>query len=157
MPRQEKSVSCGQGCGGRDKVFRHTRRRDPGRELMSDQQVLSDMAQGIATITLNRPAALNALTPQMMEGLIDATARAERDEAIRCVVIRGAGEHFMAGGDVKSFHKSLIEDRENYLRRRERQVVAAHQLIYQLRRMPKPVLACVQGAAAGFGLSLVLA
>ena len=45
---------------------------------MSDQQVLSETAHGIATITLNRPAALNALTPQMMEGLIDATARAER-------------------------------------------------------------------------------
>ena len=124
---------------------------------MSDQQVLSETAQGIATITLNRPAALNALTPQMMEGLIDATARAERDDDIRCVLIRGAGDNFMAGGDVKGFHKSLTEDRDNYLRRREMQVVAAHQLIYQLRRMPKPVLVSVRGAAAGFGLSLVLA
>src|SRR6266702_3385990 len=62
-----------------------------------------------------------------------------------------------AGGDVKGFHKSLTEDRDNYLRRREMQVVAAHQLIYQLRRMPKPVLVSVRGAAAGFGLSLVLA
>jgi 2-(1,2-epoxy-1,2-dihydrophenyl)acetyl-CoA isomerase len=124
---------------------------------MSDPQILEQTADAIATITLNRPAALNALTPEMMEGLVEATARIERDEGIRCVVIRGAGEHFMAGGDVKSFQKSLIEDRENYLRRRERQVVAVHQLIYQLRRMPKPVLTCVQGAAAGFGLSLVLA
>jgi 2-(1,2-epoxy-1,2-dihydrophenyl)acetyl-CoA isomerase len=124
---------------------------------MSDLQVLTEVAHGIATITLNRPAALNALTAQMMEGLIDATARAERDEEVRCVLIRGAGEHFMAGGDVKTFHKSLTEDRENYLRRREMQVVGVHQLIYQLRRMPKPVLASVKGAAAGFGLSLVLA
>src|ERR1051326_6338535 len=122
---------------------------------MSDLQVLTEVANGIATITLNRPAALNALTAQMMEGLIDATARAERDEEIRCVLVRGAGEHFMAGGDVKTFHKSLTEDRENYLRRREMQVVGVHQLIYQLRRMPKPVLASVKGAAAGFGLSLV--
>jgi len=124
---------------------------------MSDQQVLSEAANGIATVTLNRPAALNALTAQMMEGLIDATARAERDGEIRCVVIRGAGEHFMAGGDVKGFHKFLTQDRDNYLRRREMQVVGAHQLIYQLRRMPKPVLVAVKGAAAGFGLSLVLA
>src|ERR1700680_5332875 len=78
---------------------------------MSDQQVLSETAQGIATITLNRPAALNALTPQMMEGLIDATARAERDDDIRCVLIRGAGDHFMAGGDVKGFHQSPAVDR----------------------------------------------
>jgi len=124
---------------------------------MSDPQVLTEFRDGIATITLNRPAALNALTPQMMEGLIDASARCERDSAVRCVVIRGAGDNFMAGGDVKSFHKSLTTNREEYLRRREMQVVAAHQLIYQLRRMPKPVLASVRGAAAGFGLSLVLA
>src|ERR1051325_3990915 len=109
---------------------------DRGRGPMSDQQVLSEAANGIATVTLNRPAALNALTAQMMEGLIDATARAERDGEIRCVVIRGAGEHFMAGGDVKGFHKFLTQDRDNYLRRREMQVVRAHQLIYQLRRMP---------------------
>jgi 2-(1,2-epoxy-1,2-dihydrophenyl)acetyl-CoA isomerase len=124
---------------------------------MSDAHVLEEIAGAIATITLNRPAALNALSPEMMERLIEVTARIERDESIRCVVMRGAGEHFMAGGDVKRFHKALTEDRENYLRERERQVVAAHQLIYQLRRMPKPVLASVQGAAAGFGLSLVLA
>ncbi len=72
-------------------------------------------------------------------------------------MIRGAGDNFMAGGDLKSFHASLTQDRENDLRRREMQVVGAHQLIYQLRRMPKPVLASVRGAAAGFGLSLVLA
>jgi len=124
---------------------------------MSDQQVLTEFADGIATITLNRPAALNALTAQMMEGLIDATGRIERDADTRCVLIRGAGDQFMAGGDVKSFHKSLTEERDNYLRRREMQVVGAHQLIYQLRRMPKPVLVSVKGAAAGFGLSLVLA
>jgi len=124
---------------------------------MSELQVLTELRNGIATITLNRPTALNALTAEMMEGLIEASARCERDDTVRCVVIRGAGDNFMAGGDLKSFHASLTQDRDNYLRRREMQVVAAHQLIYQLRRMPKPVLASVRGAAAGFGLSLVLA
>lgn len=124
---------------------------------MSESQVLSEVSQGVATITLNRPAALNALTPEMMEGLIEASAQCERDDKVRCVVIRGAGDNFMAGGDLKGFHKSLTEDRERYLRRREMQVVGAHQLIYQLRRMGKPVVASVRGAAAGFGLSLVLA
>jgi 2-(1,2-epoxy-1,2-dihydrophenyl)acetyl-CoA isomerase len=96
---------------------------------MSEPQVLTEFGSAVATITLNRPAAL----------------------------IRGAGDNFMAGGDLKSFHKSLTEDRDGYIRRREMHVVAAHQLIYQLRRMPKPVLASVRGAVAGFGLSLVLA
>jgi 2-(1,2-epoxy-1,2-dihydrophenyl)acetyl-CoA isomerase len=124
---------------------------------MSEPQVLTDLKQGLFTITLNRPAALNALTSEMMEGLIEASARCERDGDVRCVVIRGAGDNFMAGGDLKSFHKSLTGNRDEYLRRREMQVVAAHQLIYQLRRMPKPVIASVRGVAAGFGLSLVLA
>src|ERR1700732_3276328 len=57
---------------------------------------------GVPHTRWTRPAALNALTAQMMEGLIDATARAEREEEIRCVVMRGAGEHFMAGGGGKS-------------------------------------------------------
>jgi 2-(1,2-epoxy-1,2-dihydrophenyl)acetyl-CoA isomerase len=124
---------------------------------MSEQPVVSEFTSGVLTLTLNRPAVLNALTAQMMEGLIAATARCEADSAVRCVVIRGAGENFMAGGDVKAFHASLTQDRETYLRQREMQVVAAHQLIYQLRRMPKPVVASVKGAAAGFGLSLVVA
>jgi 2-(1,2-epoxy-1,2-dihydrophenyl)acetyl-CoA isomerase len=124
---------------------------------MSEPQVLTEFSQGVATVTLNRPAALNALTPEMMDGLIEASAQCERDGTVRCVVVRGAGDNFMAGGDLKGFHKSLTQDRDNYLRRREMQVVAAHQLIYQLRRMGKPVVASVRGAAAGFGLSLVLA
>jgi len=124
---------------------------------MAEEQVLVDIADGIGTITFNRPAALNALSHEMQEGLIDATARFERDPAVRCVVIKGAGEHFMAGGDIKGFHKSLTEDRQGHIDRLEMRVVRAHQTIYQLRRMAKPVLASVQGAAAGFGLSMILA
>jgi len=124
---------------------------------MPDEHVLVEVNDGIGSITLNRPASLNALSSQMTDGLIEATARMERDPAVRCVLIRGNGEHFMAGGDVKSFHKSLVEDREGHLARFEMRVVRAHQMIYQLRRMPKPVLVSVQGAAAGFGLSLILA
>lgn len=124
---------------------------------MAEQQVLTGIRDGIGTITLNRPAALNALTPEMTDGLIAATARFEREPSVRCVVLRGAGDHFMAGGDVKGFHKALSEDRDAHLAGLERRVIKAHQTIYQLRRMAKPVLAVVQGAAAGFGLSLLLA
>jgi 2-(1,2-epoxy-1,2-dihydrophenyl)acetyl-CoA isomerase len=63
----------------------------------------------------------------------------------------------MAGGDVKGFHKALTENREAHLAGLEMRVVKAHQTIYQLRRMAKPVIASVQGASAGFGLSLILA
>jgi 2-(1,2-epoxy-1,2-dihydrophenyl)acetyl-CoA isomerase len=121
------------------------------------EHLLSEIRDGIGTITFNRPEARNALSGEMNEALIEATARFERDPAVRCVVLKGAGEHFMAGGDIKGFHAALSHSRERHVTALEERVIRAHQTIYQLRRMPKPVLASVQGAAAGFGLSLVLA
>jgi 2-(1,2-epoxy-1,2-dihydrophenyl)acetyl-CoA isomerase len=124
---------------------------------MSDSHLLVEVQDGIATLTLNRPEALNALSAPMMEGLIESTARFERDASVRCVVLRGAGEGFMAGGDVKSFQRALVTDRAAYVAGTEERVIHAHQLVYQLRRMQKPVLASIHGAAAGIGLSFALA
>jgi 2-(1,2-epoxy-1,2-dihydrophenyl)acetyl-CoA isomerase len=124
---------------------------------MTEPHVLCEIDNGVGRITLNRPSVLNALSAEMTEGLISASAALERDPAVRCVLIRGAGTHFMAGGDIRGFHKALSENRASHLAGFEMRVVKAHQLIYQLRRMPKPVVVSVQGAAAGFGLSLILA
>ncbi|WP_422000082.1 enoyl-CoA hydratase/isomerase family protein [Reyranella sp.] len=123
---------------------------------MSAPHVLAEVKDGIGWLTLNRPESLNALSPEMTDLLIRHTAQFEKDSAVRCVVIRAAGSHFMAGGDIKGFHRSLTETREQHLAGFEMRVVKAHQTIYQIRRMRKPVLASVQGAAAGFGLSLIL-
>ena len=68
---------------------------------MSD--LLIDTADGVATLTMNRPDARNALSEEMRAGLDEAFHRFECDDDVRCVVLRGAGEHFMAGGNVKSF------------------------------------------------------
>jgi 2-(1,2-epoxy-1,2-dihydrophenyl)acetyl-CoA isomerase len=120
--------------------------------------VLTEVADGIGWITLNRPEQLNTLSPEMKDILFEATARFEHDAAVRCVVIRGSGRHFMAGGDIKAFDEALSDgDREAYFRGFEARVVGAHQVIYHLRRMGKPVLASIHGAVAGFGLSLVMA
>lgn len=124
---------------------------------MSEQQVVTEVADGIGTLTFNRPAVLNALSWEMTEQLIEATRRLERDPNVRCVVVRGAGDNFMAGGDVKGFYKSLTEAREAHVAGMEARVVNVHHIIYSLRRMPKPVLVSIQGAAAGIGLSLTLA
>jgi 2-(1,2-epoxy-1,2-dihydrophenyl)acetyl-CoA isomerase len=123
---------------------------------MSAPHVLAEVKDGIGWITLNRPESLNALSMEMRDLLIEHSADFENDPAVRCVVIRGAGTHFMAGGDIRGFHKSLSEEKEAHLAGFEMRVVKAHQAIYQIRRMNKPVLASVQGAAAGFGLSLIL-
>ena len=123
---------------------------------MSTPHVVAKIEDGIGWLTLNRPESLNALSPEMTDLLIKHSAEFEKDPAVRCVVIKGAGTHFMAGGDIKGFHKSLTEDKARHLANFEMRVVKAHQTIYQIRRMAKPVIASVQGAAAGFGLSLIL-
>jgi 2-(1,2-epoxy-1,2-dihydrophenyl)acetyl-CoA isomerase len=131
----------------------YSREEDP----MAEPHLLSDETDGIATLTFNRPSALNALSEEMMQGLIDATARYERDPSIRCLVLRGAGDAFMAGGDVKGMHRALTADRAAYVAAMEPHIIRAHQFIYQLRRMPKPVLASIHGAVAGIGVSFAVA
>jgi 2-(1,2-epoxy-1,2-dihydrophenyl)acetyl-CoA isomerase len=125
---------------------------------MPEPVVLLAREGGVATLTLNRPQALNALDRDLTLGpeRIDFFRRDGR--AIRCVVLRG-GEHFMAGGDLKWF-RSLLRGQ---VARGEPRAVrglhprSPHAIILALRRMPKPVLASVRGAVAGFGMSLMMA
>jgi 2-(1,2-epoxy-1,2-dihydrophenyl)acetyl-CoA isomerase len=124
---------------------------------MPEPVVLLAREGGVATITLNRPQALNALNRELTLALRDSVFTAEHDPSVRCLVIRG-GEHFMAGGDLKWF-QNLMEGRspaENRVQF-ESFIHEVHPLILSLRRMPKPVIAAVRGAAAGFGMSLMMA
>ncbi|NBS97179.1 MAG: enoyl-CoA hydratase [Betaproteobacteria bacterium] len=105
---------------------------------------------------MNRPAALNALSHEMNAALVDVSSQLEHDVGVRCVVIQGAGEHFMAGGDVKSFSEGP-SDPEQRRMLFENGISQTHSIITRLRRMPKPVIASVKGAVAGFGLSLMSA
>ena len=124
---------------------------------MPDPVVLVATEGAVATITLNRPEALNALNRELTLGLRDAVFTAENDASVRCVVIRG-GEHFMAGGDLKWFHKEVGSRDSAQLRVQfEAFIHEVHAAIISLRRMPKPVIASVRGAAAGFGMSLMMA
>ena len=68
-----------------------------------ESPVLLDVAGGVATVTMNRPAVLNALNNDLAEGLFTMLGRIESDRAIRVVVFRGAGDAFMAGGDIGYF------------------------------------------------------
>jgi len=109
----------------------------------------------VATLTLNRPATLNVLDLAMMEELVAHVSALSADATLRVVVLRGAGKHFMAGGDLRTFATRL--DVEPLQRRREFQriVERLHAAIEHVHRMPHAVIGAVQGAVAGFGLSLV--
>lgn len=119
--------------------------------------VITTVAEGIATLTFNRPKALNALNDGITVGMIRFVEKIARDPAVRCLVIRGAGEHFMAGGDLKRFQTFLAMTAEERGLTFEREIHEVHRLILMLRQMAKPVIASVQGACAGFGLSLAMA
>ena len=119
--------------------------------------LLTEIKDGIAYATFNRPEVRNALSMDMRAAMKAFLAEIEFDNSVRCVVFRGTGEHFMAGGDVKSFSQLVDEmspqQRQHYFEERIHQL---HPLILQMRRLPKPVIASVQGGCAGFGLSFVL-
>lgn len=112
-----------------------------------------EVAQGIATISLNRPEVMNAMDGDMMRALREAAEQVEHTPAVRAVVVRGEGPAFLAGGDVRLFHANLP--------RLPQLIVEVgrefNQAILALRRMAKPVLASVHGAVAGAGVSLMAA
>jgi 2-(1,2-epoxy-1,2-dihydrophenyl)acetyl-CoA isomerase len=112
----------------------------------------------IATLTLNRPAALNVLDLSMMDAFVANAAALASDTTLRVVVLRGAGRHFMAGGDLRTF-ASRLDDVHASARREEFQriVERLHAGIEHLHRMPHALIGAVQGAVAGFGMSLAAA
>lgn len=107
------------------------------------------LADGVGTITLNRPDSLNALNVTMRRELLDAVKAAGRDDAVRCLVITGEGRGFCSGADLRG----------GEVERQFRRVVTDeyNPIIAALRGLPKPVIAAVNGVAAGAGVSLALA
>ena len=119
---------------------------------MAYQHVKIERADGVATLTLNRPDAYNALDLALGRELFQASIELDEDAGVRCVVITGSGKAFCAGGDVKSFVDNLgrigahIKELTTYL----------HGAISRLCRSDKPVIMAVNGVAAGGGFSLAL-
>jgi len=109
----------------------------------------------VATLTLNRPDALNTLDFSLMDALIDAAADVAADDTLRAVVLRGAGKHFMAGGDLRTFAGELAKPPGQRDADFRRVIGRLHSAIENFHRMPHPVIGQVHGAVAGFGLSLM--
>ena len=119
---------------------------------MSDAVVLEVQDQ-IATLTFNRPALMNAMDLDMIVSLKTATEAVAEDARVRLLVLRGAGGNFLAGGDVSVFYQHL-EALPALIVKEAREF---HFTILALRSMPKPVLAVVEGACAGAGMSMLAA
>jgi 2-(1,2-epoxy-1,2-dihydrophenyl)acetyl-CoA isomerase len=117
--------------------------------------VTMSVAEGLATIELNRPDALNAWNAELGAELLDAVQRARADDAVRAVLLRGAGRAFSSGADLKEV---VVRDvtPEGHPDLRRILVERYHPIIVGLRRMPKPVVAAVNGPAVGIGVSLAL-
>lgn len=118
---------------------------------MTEKTVLVEKKEGIATVAMNRPAALNALNQTMVDELSDALNLLNGDENVRVVVLTGSGRAFCAGGDLS--HLDSVAG-----------TPAAREFVSQvgglaamIRNMPKPVIAKVNGVAAGAGFNLALA
>lgn len=118
---------------------------------MTAPLVLYESTQAIATITLNRPDVLNALDDALIRALRDAVERAAGDDAVRAVLLTGAGRGFSSGADLASVPPSPSLDLGQLLRERY------HPVILAMRSMPKPVVCAVNGPAAGAGMSIALA
>ena len=116
---------------------------------MTYDTILVEAADGVATITLNRPDSLNALNSAMRRELLAAFKAAGRDDAVRAIVLTGAGRGFCSGADLRG----------GATERAFRRVLADeyNPLIVAIRDLPKPVIAAVNGVAAGAGVSLALA
>jgi 2-(1,2-epoxy-1,2-dihydrophenyl)acetyl-CoA isomerase len=121
----------------------------PDQPDQRDEVLLSEQDGDVLTLTLNRPDAMNALNVELRGALLAALKAAARDEAVRAVVLTGTGRGFCAGADLRGGSGG----------REFRRVLTAeyHPLVEAIRGLPKPVVAAVNGPAAGAGLSIALA
>ncbi|MBP8310064.1 MAG: enoyl-CoA hydratase [Burkholderiaceae bacterium] len=121
--------------------------------------LLASLDEGVLTLTMNRPEARNAMSRAMNQALAEQLAAAELDNAVKCIVLTGAGKGFCAGGDVKGMAArgdgTVGENTIDGAIHRQR--VGQRATAGKLFKMPKPTLAALPGPAAGAGLSLALA
>jgi 2-(1,2-epoxy-1,2-dihydrophenyl)acetyl-CoA isomerase len=121
-------------------------------------ELLAVVDDGVAVLTMNRPARRNALSDAMLSALGRLLAAVELDDDVGCVVLAGAGGAFCAGGDVKAMAQRHAEGaRRSVDEVIHRQRLSQRATSGRLWSMPKPTIAAISGAAAGAGLSLALA
>jgi enoyl-CoA hydratase len=117
--------------------------REPGR-------IGLHVGGGVAVITVRRPGKMNALNEEMWAALLEAVRKASRDERARVLVIRGEGDHFSTGADLKELGRVSLSQAEDIFHRME-------ECVATIEESPLPTLACIRGYALGTGLEMALA
>lgn len=120
----------------------------------TESQIFCEVSDGIATVTLNRPQALNALSEAVLDGLIDTWAAIGNDRSIKVVILRGAGENFCAGHDLKEMtvRRSDSDGGRQYF---IDLFAKCASMMVAMTRLPQPIIAEVQGIATAAGCQLV--
>ena len=118
---------------------------------MSSNHLLFEKNDNIATITLNRPRIMNAMSAEMTAGLYDTVMQLRSDKDTRIVIFKGAGEHFCSGADINLFDENTTS--QEWLE--AMQMVS--QIVRTIREIPQPVITALRGAAYGAGANLALA
>jgi enoyl-CoA hydratase/carnithine racemase len=122
---------------------------------MQFKQVIYTVTENVATITLNRPERLNALSPQLRLDLKNALEVADTSNEVRAIIITGAGRGFCSGGDVKAMNEANESGTAGPLI--DKIAPVRDQVVLAMRNADKPVIAAVNGPAAGAGMNIALA
>lgn len=120
---------------------------------MTTQNVLVHVQDRVASVTLNRPRALNALNDELKYGLIDALHKLDKDEGIRVIILTGAGKAFCAGGDIQRFKKRY----DDFKARGGSPEYYSNIFGETILNISKPIIAAINGPAIGGGLSIAIA
>lgn len=118
-------------------------------------ELLTVIEGPVARITVNRPEARNATSYAMLAEIREFLKRIEHDSDVRCVVLNGAGGHFMAGADLGGFTEALKQSPAERRRQFEERVHQCSSLFLAIERLPQPFLTSVRGAVAGAGIGFV--
>jgi 2-(1,2-epoxy-1,2-dihydrophenyl)acetyl-CoA isomerase len=116
-----------------------------------------EAADGIATLTLNYPEKLNPIAIPLQEDLRDALARLAEDRSVRCAILTGAGRAFCVGADLSGMGADPADERSRGERSNDMMTRISNPIIMALRELPIPVVAAVNGPAAGAGVGIALA